>query len=81
MEAEFVAGLLCRKFRLRPSEANLRDAADAVVTATIAWEGERPFYDFLDDHSEALETAIERKLEGLARVAATPSRRPRVRLD
>lgn len=80
MEAEFVAALHCRKFRLQPTGANLQDAVNAVVTATIAWEGERPFYDFLDDHSEALETAIERKLTGLARVAATPRRRPRARL-
>lgn len=81
MEAEFVAGLLCRKFRLQPSGANLRDAVNAVATAVIAWNGERPFHDFLDDHSEALETAIERKLEGVARVAATQRRGPRVRLD
>jgi hypothetical protein len=81
MEAEFVAGLLCRKFRLQPSQANLRDAVNAVVTAAIAWEGERPFHDFLDDQNEPLVAAIERKLEAMARIAATPRRGSRVRLD
>lgn len=81
MEAELVAALKCRKFRLQKSNGSLNDAVNAVVTAFVLWEGERPYSDFLDDSHIGLERAIERRLDSLLLAAEAPNRRPRVSVN